>query len=312
MRKAFVETVSELAARDDRVVLLTADIGYNALEPFAAKFPRRFFNVGVAEQNMIALATGLAEAGLLPYCYSIATFATLRPYEFIRNGPILHQLPVRIVGMGGGLEYGSNGSSHHAIDDIGVLRVQAGLSIFVPADSLQTRAILEQTFSLPGPVYYRLEKDESLGVPGLGGRFRIGQPELLHPGRDLLFVASGGIASEVIAAAEQLGRKNVSAGVAVVSSLSTIDRSAFANLVDGYRIIVTVEAHSIQGGLGSMMAEVIAETQTNARLVRCGVATPSDGLVGDRSYLHERHGLGCAQLVTKALAALRAPKPISL
>jgi transketolase len=312
MRKAFVETVIELAARDDRVVLLTADIGYNALEPFGAKFPRRFFNVGVAEQNMIALATGLAEAGLRPYCYSIATFAALRPYEFIRNGPILHQLPVRIVGMGGGLEYGPNGSSHHAIDDVGVLRVQTGLSIFVPADSRQTRTILDQTSALPGPVYYRLEKDESLVVPGLEGRFRIGQPEPLIQGRDLLFVVTGGITSEVIAAAEQLTRKNVSAGVAVVSSLSTIDRSAFADLIDGYRLIITVEAHSIQGGLGSMIAEVIAETQTSARLIRSGVTTPSDGLVGDRSFLYERHGLGRVQLVAQALAALRNPAVNSL
>src|SRR5262245_38555337 len=109
MRRAFVTTLTELAARDPRILLLTGDLGYLALEPFVERFPGRFFNVGVAEQNMIAVATGLAEAGFLPFVYSIAPFAALRPYEFIRNGPVLHQLPVRVVGVGAGFDYGHNG-----------------------------------------------------------------------------------------------------------------------------------------------------------------------------------------------------------
>src|SRR5215207_10205432 len=106
MRPQFAQGILELADRDDRVVLLTGDLGYTVLEPFAERFPDRFYNVGVAEQNMVGLATGLAEAGFVPFCYSIATFGTLRPYEFIRNGPLAHDLPVRIVGVGGGFDYG--------------------------------------------------------------------------------------------------------------------------------------------------------------------------------------------------------------
>src|SRR3954454_2274675 len=122
MRRAFAETLTELAENDERIVLLTAALGFMALEPFSDKFPKRFFNVGVAEQNMIGMATGLAEAGLRPYAYSIATFAALRPFEFIRNGPVLHRLPVRIVGMGMGFEYGHAGPTHHAVEDIAALR----------------------------------------------------------------------------------------------------------------------------------------------------------------------------------------------
>src|SRR2546426_8673924 len=107
MRKAFVRTLTEIGAADSRVLLLTGDLGYMALEPFCERFPERFFNVGVAEQNMIGLATGLAEAGVVPFAYSIATFASMRAYEFIRNGPVLHRLPVRVVGVGGGFEYGT-------------------------------------------------------------------------------------------------------------------------------------------------------------------------------------------------------------
>src|SRR3972149_3095847 len=109
MRIAFTKTLAELAEQDPRILLLTGDLGYMALEPFSERFPDRFFNVGVAEQNMVGLATGLAEAGFIPFLYSIVTFASLRPYEFIRNGPILHRLPVRIAGVGGGFEYGHNG-----------------------------------------------------------------------------------------------------------------------------------------------------------------------------------------------------------
>src|SRR5213080_1962554 len=155
MRRAFVNTLVELAERDPRVLLLTGDLGYMALEPFAQRFPDRFFNVGVAEQNMVGLATGLAEAGFIPFVYSIVTFASLRPYEFIRNGPILHQLPVRIVGVGGGFDYGHNGATHYALEDVGILRLQRGITVVVPAEDAQIQSMLTETYTLPRPVYYR-------------------------------------------------------------------------------------------------------------------------------------------------------------
>src|ERR1700738_2244053 len=170
-------------------------------EPFASLFPERFFNMGVAEQNMVGVATGLADAGFVPFVYSIATFATLRPYEFIRNGPIFQRLPVRIVGMGGGFDYGPAGPSHHALEDIGVLRVQPGITILAPADSSQATTILQKTWDLPGPVYYRLCKNAST-VPGLEGRFELGRVQVVREGDDLLLVTMGSIATEACAAAD--------------------------------------------------------------------------------------------------------------
>src|SRR3954468_8868154 len=152
--------MTELAAQDERILLLTGDLGFMALEPFSERHPKRFFNAGVAEQNMVGLATGLAAVGFIPFVYSIATFASLRPYEFIRNGPILHQLPVRIVGVGGGFEYGTAGPTHHGLEDIGVMRLQPGLTVVAPADHLQAREVFMQTWNLPGPVYYRIGKDD--------------------------------------------------------------------------------------------------------------------------------------------------------
>src|SRR5437667_55510 len=160
MRAAFVSTLTQLAEQNSQIVLLTGDLGFMALEPFRDRHPDRFFNVGVAEQNMLGLATGLAEAGFIPFVYSIVTFATLRPFEFIRNGPILHQLPVRVVGVGGGVEYGVAGITHHGLEDVGVMRLQPGLTVVAPADHLQARTALLATWDLPGPVYYRLGKDD--------------------------------------------------------------------------------------------------------------------------------------------------------
>src|ERR1039458_5494987 len=134
MRIEFARALEQLAERDERVVLLTGDLGFAVWEQFAERFPDRFYNVGVAEQNMLGVATGLAEAGFVPFAYSIATFATMRPFEFIRNGPVLHGLPVRVIGTGGGFDYGRNGATHYALEDIALMRVLPEIGILVPGD----------------------------------------------------------------------------------------------------------------------------------------------------------------------------------
>jgi transketolase len=301
MRKAFVQTLIQLAEQDPRIMLLTADLGYCALEPFANRFPDRFLNVGVAEQNMIAVATGLAETGFVPYCYSIAPFAVLRPYEFIRNGPISHQLPVRIVGMGGGFDYATNGETHYALEDIGVMRTQPGISIFAPADGAQTSSVMEITSRLSGPIYYRLGKDDSLVVPNLQGRFRIGRPEHLVRGDDVLFVATGAIACEAALAVERLSVHGIAAGLAVLASINPIDRVAMSELLRSYRQVIAVEAHYTNGGLGSLLAELIAEEELPVRLVRKGVSVQPDGITGRQAFMHARYGISHIDLIDVAI-----------
>src|SRR5204863_5693681 len=194
----------ELAAADRRIILLTGDLGCMALEPFMERFPERFVNVGVAEQNMVGIATGLAEAGFVPFVYSIVTFATLRPYEFVRNGPVWHRLPVRIVGVGGGFEYGPQGLSHHGLEDVAVMRVQPGMTVVAPADHEQMASALRATWNAAGPVYYRIGKDDKTVVPGLGARFRPGHVEIVNDGTDVALVAMGSVATGAGAAAQCL------------------------------------------------------------------------------------------------------------
>ena len=304
MRAAFVRTLRELAEQDPRILLLTADLGFWALEPFAEQFPDRFFNVGVAEQNMIGVATGLAEAGLIPFVYSIVNFAALRPYEFIRNGPILHRLPVRIVGVGGGFEYGHAGPTHFGLEDAGAMRVQNGIAVISPADHQQTRTALQRTVNVPGPIYFRIGKDDRTVVPGLDGRFELGRAQVVREDGDFVFVCMGSVTSEAVVAADLLRESGIEAAIAVVASLSPAPTDDLAELLSRFELAITVEAHSIVGGVGSLVAEVIAERGLGCRLVRCGVRSTANGISGSQAFMHTVHSLSADGLRATAMAAL--------
>jgi transketolase len=299
MRNTFIRTLIELAEGDERILLLTSDLGYRALEPFAEKFPKRFFNVGIAEQNMIGLATGLAEAGFVPFTYSIAPFAVLRPYEFIRNGPVDHQLPVRIVGMGGGLEYCNDGISHYGHDDVGVLRVQSGITIVTPADYEQARSAFLKTCHLRGPIYYRLSKDEQTIIPELNGYFELGRAKCIGDGKDLLIIAMGTIASEAYSSVKELADQGIHATMMVVSCINPPPADDLEEALSKFRLAITVEAHYIAGGLGSMVSEVIAESGIPCRLVRCGIENQMDSFVGSQQYLYDKYGISGRMIALK-------------
>lgn len=308
MRGAFVAILTEMAADDPRIVLLTGDLGFTALEPFACRFPERFFNAGVAEQNMVGVATGLAEAGFVPFVYSIATFATLRPYEFIRNGPLFHHLPVRIVGIGGGFEYGTAGPTHHALEDIAVMRAHPGMTVIAPADALQTRNAVLASRGVDGPIYYRLGKDDKAVVRGLDGRFALGRVQVIREGMDLVMIAMGSVAIEAAAAAEMLAERGVSCAVAVVAAVNPPPVDDLAQLLARFPLAMTVEAHAAVGGVGSLVSEVIAGNGITCRLVRRGVERSADGVSGSADYLHAAHGLARDALVSAALDGLAVAK----
>jgi transketolase len=293
----------ELAAEDERVMLLTGDLGYAALEPFAERFPSRFINMGVAEQNMVGVATGLAEAGFTPYVYSISTFASMRPYEFIRNGPVLHNLPVRIVGIGEGVDYGHNGMTHYALEDLALMRVQPALTLVAPAASEQVDSAVRAIQALPGPVYLRVSK-QSVSIPELAGRFEIGRVQQLSVGTDVALLVTGALSESVVAAARALEGSGISAGVTVVSTLNPPPTSDLIAALDGVQLAMSVESHYLNGGLGSLIAEVIAENSLSCRLIRAGVASPPLGISGGRDYMHEQLGLSPARLAETARQAL--------
>lgn len=303
MRGEFVKTLLELAERDRSIVLLTGDLGYRVLEPFSERFPDRFYNVGVAEQNMIGLATGLAASGVTPFAYSIATFASMRGYEFFRNGPVLHELPVRLVGVGGGLDYGHNGVTHYALEDVALMRVQPGLTVIAPADSAQTRAAVQATADLPTPVYFRLGKEDQ-PVPGFSGRFRLGRAELIGDGRDLAIVTYGSITAEAVAAARFLEENGVRATIAVTASLAPPPVEDLADLLGQVPLAVTLESHYAVGGVGSLVSEIVAERGLACRVLRRGMIAMPRGTAGEPAHLYDRHRLSGHHVASAALAAL--------
>jgi transketolase len=302
VRNAFARALVEVAEDDQRVMLLAGDIGFSVLEPFAERFPDRFINAGVAEQGMVGLATGLAEAGLIPFVYSIATFAALRPYEFIRNGPLLHSLPVRIVGVGAGLDYAFNGVTHFALEDVAVMRAQPGMTILAPADPEQTGAVVHACTAIEGPVYLRIGKS-SVAIPGLAGSFALGHLSLLSAGQDVAIVAMGSIAEEAVRARELLAELGIRAAVAVVSSVQPAPTEELVALLGQVPLAVTVESHYRSGGLGSLVAEVIAEHGLDCRLMRRAVQT-MPRVAGSLSYLHALNGLSAPALAASIEQAL--------
>lgn len=301
MRNAFIKALTNLAAQDERVFLLTADLGFTVLEEFQERYPDRFINVGVAEQNMLGVAAGLAKSGYLPFAYSIATFASMRGYEFFRNGAISHQLPVRVISVGGGFEYGAAGNTHHALEDIAIMRTQPGLEIYAPADAPQAEEILLRTAQRPAPIYYRLGKNENIRIANLDSRFTVGEVEVLQEGSDILFLATGAVALQAQLATLALAGEKVSAGFAVLSSIAPCDMNQLASLLGRYRYVVTVEEHFAIGGIGSLVAECIAERGVRCQLSRAAVRDRRQE-VGSQDYLCQQHGLAAEQLVSQALA----------
>ena len=304
MRQAFIKKLVELARRDERILLLTGDLGYMALEPFMEEFPDRFFNCGVAEQNMVGVATGLAEAGFIPFVYSIVTFATLRGYEFIRNGPVAHYLPVHIVGVGGGVEYGHNGPSHYGLEDVGALSLLDGIEIFCPHDAPHASKILEATYGRSAPSYYRLGKDEKSRVGDTDLSFQIGKPTILADGTDALLLTLGALSVEGQQAVQCLREQQCSISHWGIASLLPFPSKEVDEALGHYKVIVTAEAHRPHGGLGSRVAEIAAAKGSPCRVIRLGIEGFFNGTSGSQGHLYDEAGISSKSMVHAVKSAL--------
>lgn len=269
MRTAFIETLTELAEQDERIWLLTGDLGYSVLEKFAERFPGRYVNVGVAEQNMTGVAAGLAMCGKVVFTYSIANFPTLRCLEQIRNDVCYHNVNVKVVAVGGGLAYGPLGYTHHAVEDLAVMRALPNMAVVAPGDPLETRLATRAVAEWDGPCYLRLGKAGEPAVYDSEPEFKIGRPTLVRGGgRDVTLVSTGGALKTAVEAAALLEARGLSASVVDLHTLKPIDAEALRALVNT-PVVATVEEHSVVGGLGSAVAEILALTGWRGAAVYC-------------------------------------------
>ncbi len=296
MRKAFIDELTVIAKRNKNVVLLTADLGFMVLDTFQKQLPRQFYNVGVMEQNMVGVATGLAMNGYIPFIYSITTFVTLRSFEFIRNGPSEHNLPVRIVGIGSGVEYSHDGLSHHAYEDIAVMRTLPNLSIIAPADDNQTKTALRKTWDMPGPIYYRISKNAAEAVPNLKGQYKFNSLNTIRTGRDCIIFATGTMVLQATKVAKELEKSHISCTVSVISTIKPVKKDQYARLLSSHRLAVTLEAHNKVGGIGSLIAEIIAGENIRCKLVAIGLTHTFKQKLGHLEYFYAQNGLALEQV----------------
>jgi transketolase len=304
MRTAFIETLCELATADPRIWLLTGDLGFSVLEVFAGRFPDRYVNVGVAEQNMTGVAAGLAMSGKVVFTYSIANFPTLRCLEQIRNDVCYHEANVKVVAVGGGLSYGNLGYTHHGIEDLAIMRVLPGMVVAAPGDPAETRAVTRMIAARDGPAYLRLGKAGEPVVHELAVDLEHGQALVVRDGKDLAIVSTGATLKLAVTAADLLGREGIAATVISVPVLKPLDAQTILSAAQRTGRVVTVEEHK-QGGLGSIVAELIA---TQAHGCRLGIVCLPDEIfhaAGSQDHLRGLGGVTVENLREKAHQVLR-------
>jgi transketolase len=304
MRKVFVNTLTELARKDENVFLLTGDLGFSVFESFREEFPDRFFDVGVAEQNMLGIASGLALSGKTVFVYSIIPFLTMRCYEQIRLDLCYQNTDVKMVGVGTGFSYGSAGYTHYSIEDIGIMRMLPNMTIVSPADPRETKLAVESAFLRKGPVYIRLGGEKE-NLYSLKSKFEIGKGIVVREGEDVTIFSTGDILKEVLKASDKLLEKKISARIINMHTIKPIDEKLILKCAEETKAIFTVEEHDVVGGLGSAVSEVLAESPCRIRLKRIGVAAKITKDVGNRDYLREKHGLSSDFLSRTILQNMR-------
>lgn len=291
MRKAFIETLTTLAQDNEKILLLTGDLGFSVFEDFAREFPQRFFNCGIAEANMMGVGAGLALSGFVPFVYSIAPFVTLRCAEQIRNDICLQNANVKIVGVGGGLCYGTAGYSHFAVEDIALMKSLENMVVACPADPFETEEIMRLAVEYDGPMYIRLGKGGDPVLYSFAPGTQLGKPNMVREGEDLLLIATGGATLIAIHAAESLYLHGIQAQVLSMPFVKPINQEALYDHLLKFKRIFTIEEHIIDGGFGETIASLLLETRIpNVIFKRFGLKDLS-ALVGKQGFIQIKQGL---------------------
>lgn len=271
MRNAFVQQLETLAEQDDRIVLLMGDIGNRMFDRFKARHPERFYNCGVAEANMMSVAAGMALSGLRPVVYTIVPFVTTRCLEQIRVDVCYHEAPVTIVGVGGGLSYAGLGTTHHSCEDIAFLRVLPKMKVVCPGDAFEVRAALTGALAQDGPAYLRLGKKGEPTVHDDMPDLQIGRALTLREGREIAILSTGNLLPTAVEVATRLEEEGRSVHLASFHTVKPLDDAHLEQCFTQTRLVVTLEEHSVLGGLGGAVAEWLADRgRLGAKLLRIG------------------------------------------
>ena len=306
MRDAFVRVLMREAAQNPRLMLVTGDLGFGVLRPFWETYPDQFVNAGIAEQAMTGLAAGLSLTGRTVLTYSIGNFPTLRCLEQIRNDCAYHDADVKIVCVGGGFVYGSLGMSHHATEDISILRALPGVTVFAPGDPAEVEAVVPVMLRTRGTCYLRLGRGggKTLHPKPVEG-WKAPQALTLRHGGDVALLSSGGILSQTVEAAELLAARGIQAEVVSFPCVKPIDGQTLLDLATRFATLVTVEEHSMVGGFGSAVCEVLSGAGCGARVCRIGMEDEYSCIVGTQQYLRGVYGMDAQAIAEKTMVWLK-------
>ena len=306
MRNAFADELTKLGNEDSRVVMLSGDIGNRLFDKFKDKHPSRFFNCGVAEANMMGVAAGMAMNGLRPVAYTITPFVTTRCLEQIRTDVCYHEAPVTIVAVGAGLAYSGLGPTHHACEDISFLRSIPNMVVICPGDAFEVRGALRAAMQQDRPVYIRMgKKGEPVVHKGPLTDFKIGKAITIEEGSDVCLLSTGNMLPEVIEAAHRLKEKGISAEVVSFHTVKPLDEDKLKQAFSRFKLVATIEEHSLIGGFGSAVSEWLVDSETMAKkFLRFGTPDAFFKKSGEQEYAREVLGLTGHQIADKIIHAL--------
>lgn len=305
MRADFFKVVEESAETDENIYLLTADLGFVLFDDFKARHPERFFNIGVAEANMIGVGAGLALSGKNVFCYSIIPFLLMRAYEQIRVDVAYHNLDVKLVGVGGGFTYGLEGFTHFGLEDFALMRLLPNMTVVSPADIVEAKCLASISLEHKGPMYIRLGRSGEPTVHTNIPDFKIGQAMMLQEGKDLAIFAVGSmvsVAKQVVSMLEKVGLKP---SLVNMHTIKPLDVKTISNIASAHDAIFSMEEHYVNGGLGSSIAEVLAEAGYAGRFNRIGIPGQLRGHIGTADYLREQYGLSPERVYERILTVMR-------
>jgi len=301
MRNAYLSALYDLAKNNKQVIALVADNGAIVYDKFRRDFPGRFINFGIAEANMISVAAGLASCGKIPFAYTISNFLTMRAFEQVRNDLCLQRMNVKLVGIGAGFVYSNLGPTHHATEDIAIMRSLPNMVIFSCADALEAKKATLAAAEINGPVYLRLATGGSPVVHQEDYDFKTGKAVTLRKGKDITIIATGGIVYETLKAADELEKEGISVNLINVHTIKPIDQDAILDAAGKTRVVLTVEEHTIFGGLGSAVAEVILEHNPGTiKFKRLGLNGVFPDGYGSYDEMKQKNNLSKAHIVEEA------------
>lgn len=305
MRGKFFKVLEDMAQEYSDIYLLTADLGFKLFDSFKSKYAERFFDIGIAESNMIGIAAGLSLSGKNVYCYSIIPFLTMRAYEQVRVDIAYHNLNIKLVGVGGGFTYGLEGFTHFGIEDLALMRSLPNMTVVIPADPKEAEQLAKISYEYPSPLYIRLGKTGEPVIHSGNPHFKIGKGIVLSEGEDIAIFAIGNMVYLAKQAVDILRKNGLTVTLVNMHTVKPLDKPLVNECASMHEAIFTIEEHSIIGGLGSAVAEVLSESSYGGVFKRIGIPEKLGNFVGNAEYQRERYGLTAEKVAQKILNMLR-------